>query len=385
MATGPIESDRVRRWRGEMIRATLFTLLFLKAEPSHAAQASFALADHAGLYVASDPLLGPARGLPDALYREPAAAGVYLRLVWARIEPESGRFDFSSLDREVARAVAAGRRLSISVMAGGRSPEWLARQGARVLRFRVGRGGVNRACVPIAVPLPWDAAYQRAYAAMMARVAARLRATPGAWAQLRVVKLTGIGRITEELRVPISVGADECGGDPNAQWRVVGYTPDRVVAAWSVLADTVATAFPGKLLGQDIIERNDFPAATGGGDDPEVKRRIIARGIARYPGRFLVQWNGLTASGPIAPTPIEARARGALLGWQTNAFRGLDGAGCNAKRRVKAMACDAQGYAAILERGVRTGAAYIEIWPDDALRFPKVVSGADAAIRRARW
>jgi hypothetical protein len=330
-----------------------------------------------GVYVASAPLNGPRQMLPDAAYRGPGS-GVYVRLVWAQVEPAPGRYDWSLLDAALARATAAGKKVSLSVIAGGRSPTWLAGQGVQVVEVAAARGA-NRTCDRIAVPVPWDAGYQKAYARMQAAVAARVRAR-GAWDAVRIVKLTGIGRITEELRLPITVRADPCGGDPSGQWRQAGYTPERAVAAWRVLADATARGFPGKLLAQDVLDRNDFPAASGPGDDPAVKRRIVADGIRAYPGRFAVQWDGLNLGGTLAGSVGEARARGALVGWQTNAFRGLNGAGCNPDRRSGPRACDAAGYAAMLRRGAAAGGGYLEVWEDDQRAFPKAVAEADRAL-----
>jgi hypothetical protein len=337
-----------------------------------------------GVYVAGAPLNGPGALLPDAAYRGPAG-GVYLRLVWAQLEPAPGRYDWRLLDRELARARRANRRVSLSVIAGGRAPPWLSGAGVRVVEVMAARGGrARRACGPIAVPVPWDAGYQRAYARLMAAVATRVRAG-GAWDAVRIVKLTGIGRVTEELRLPITTPAGaECGGDPSGQWRAAGYTADRAVAAWQGLADAAARAFPGKLLAQDVLDRNDFPAARGPGDDPSVKRRIVAAGVRAYPGRFAVQWDGLNLGGPLAGAVADARAQGALVGWQTNAFRGLDGAGCNPGRRSAPQPCDAAGFDAMLRRGTAAGGGYLEVWEDDAQRFPDAVARAERALATGR-
>ncbi|HEX8388883.1 MAG TPA: beta-galactosidase [Sphingomonas sp.] len=372
-------------WRGWAALALVAALAPASAQRRAVpGTARTAVADHRGVYVATGPLLNARRGIPEAVYAQPLGSGVYIRLVWTQIEPRPGAYDFSLLDAELARAVRAGRKVSLSVQAGARSPTWLADAGVGTVRLATRQGGANRICLPVAIPVPWDAGYQRAYARAMRAVADRIRATRGGWDAVRVVKLTGISRITEELRLPITAGANECADDPSAEWREAGYTPDRAVAAWTALSDGVARAFPGKLLGQDVIERNDFPATTGRGFDPSVKERIVAEGLRRYPRRFMVQWNALTVDGPLGETPLRAKARGAVLGWQTNAFRGLEGAGCNAERRGPPLACDARSYAALVLRGSGSGAEYLEVWARDALRFPDAVRAADAELRRGR-
>jgi hypothetical protein len=343
--------------------------------------------DFGGIYASTLPLLDARRLLPDGIYRNPAAAGVYIRLVWSVVEPRRGQYDFTLLDRELDRAVAAGKRVSLSVIAGGHAPAWLAAEGIPTLRFDIGRGGANRACITTEMGVPWDAGYQAAFAELWTALARHIRARPGAWEALRIVKLTGMNRITEELRIPADTGRrnDVCGQqDEAARWLSVGYTPQRAVEAWTRLAEGIATAFPEQLLSLDVLERNDFPPIGDDGRpvaDSPVKARIIAEGRRRFGPRFAVQWNGLTAEGPLAEAVLAAHRQGSPIGWQSNAFRGAEGAGCNAARNAQAEPCDEARFAAILRRGTGTGAAFLEIWAPDILRFPAAVRAADATLR----
>lgn len=345
------------------------------------------VADFAGVYASPGPLLNARRSIEDEIYRSKAASGVYVRLVWSQVEPKQGVYDFSLLDHELSRAVAAKRRISISVIAGGNAPPWLAASGIKTVRFDIGRGGANRACTTIEMGVPWDKGYQDAYVALWRAIADRTKLR-GASDLVRIVKLTGVNRITEELRLPGTAGQaeDVCGRtDDAAIWRKVGYRPQLVVDGWTRIAEGIGHIFPGKVLALDILERNDFPPI---GDDggviqtSPVKDRIIASGLKVFEGRFAVQWNGLTANGPLAETVLSSGARGAVIGWQSNAFRGLEGAGCNTQRLAKAEPCDSTGFAAILQRGIDKGGAYVEVWTKDVLRFPEAVRAADEAMRR---
>jgi hypothetical protein len=114
--------------------------------------------------------------------------------------------------------------------------------------------------------------------------------------------------------------------------------------------------------------------------DSPIKPAIIAEGQRRLGRRFALQWNGLTAAGPLSETVLAAGQRGVVTAWQSNAFRGVEGAGCNPARRAAPEPCDTDGFQAILQRGVATGAAYLEIWAADVLRFPAAAAAADAAM-----
>jgi hypothetical protein len=339
-----------------------------------------------GIYATPAPLFDARRLLPDTVHESQAASGVYIRLVWSQIAPQPGRHDFRLLDRELERAVAAGKRVSLSVIAGGYAPAWLAERGVQTLRFDIGRGGANRSCLGVEIGVPWDAGYQATFLETWSALLERVRAQQGGWDALRIVKLTGINRLTEELRLPALTERQEdvCGRqDETGRWAAAGFRPSLVVEAWTRIAQGIAERCPGKLLALDILERNDFPPI---GDDgagvveSPIKGRILAEGQRRFGRRFAVQWNGLTAAGPLSDTVLAAGRRGVVTGWQSNAFRGLDGAGCNPARRAAPEACDAGGYRAILQRGVATGAAYIEAWAPDILRFSDAAAEANAAL-----
>lgn len=365
-------------------RALLGGLLALPA--LRPARARAAPPGFAGLYATPPPLFDARRLLPDEVFGREGPSGVYVRLVWNVVAPRPGTYDFRLLDREVERALEGGKRLSLSVIAGGYAPAWLADRGVRMLPFDVGRGGAQRACLPVRIGVPWDAGYQAAFLELWGAIAAHLARRPGAMEAVRIVKLTGVNRLTEELRLPADTGRreDVCGRrDETAQWLEAGFRPSLVVGAWARMAEGIARLFPSAQAALDILERNDFPPVDERGatvEDSPIKARIIAEGERRFGRRFAVQWNGLTAAGPLAPTVLEAARRGTVIGWQSNAFRGLEGAGCNDARRAQAQACDAEGFSAILRRGLETRARYLEIWAPDALRFPRAVAGIERAL-----
>lgn len=342
-------------------------------------------ATYRGLYVATRPLLAGRKADTIDWARSPAS-GAYIRLTWAQVEPVPGRFDWSALDPVLDAAVGAGKKLSMSIITGGSSPAWLPGKAATVT-FRVGKGGDRRRCTQVVEGLPWDPAYQQRYVGVMRALADHLRSRPADYAALRIVKMTAIAQNTEELRLPSTDGdrlwrgrKDPCDqSDAVATWRAAGYAPEKVVAGWTAMAKGVARAFPDKIIAQDTLENNDFPDI---GDSGSVKREIVDDGIARLKGRFAVQWNGLTATGRIANSVVEAGRRGAIIGWQTNAFRGLNGAGCNADRLAVAATCSSKDYAAILARGIALGGAYIEVWPADVAAFPDAIRDAENRLHR---
>jgi len=340
--------------------------------------------DIRGIYVATRPLVKARAATVADVAAGAGASGAYIQLQWRLIEPMPGRLDFRMLDQQVRGALAAGRKISLSVIAGARSPQWLQAEGARMLDFQIARGG-QRQCETISMAPPWDPVYQRRYAMMMQALARHVREL-GADRAVRIVKLTGVARITEELRLPITVGrSGECGeADATARWRAAGYSSALLIKAWSMLANSVSVAFPTAVLAQDILERNDLPAdsmqdrAEGASD---LKQDIIRAGLRLFPGRFAIQWDGLNKDGDLPATPLAAHRAGAILGWQSNMRQGFGGAGCNVRQAGPPIACSPADFAELLARGVDSGASYIELWPEDAARFPDAVAAADQRLK----
>ncbi|HEY4773549.1 MAG TPA: beta-galactosidase, partial [Xanthobacteraceae bacterium] len=340
------------------------------------------LADFSGIYVATQPLHNVQRNLRDEVYQVDGVDGIYVRLVWRTIAPAPGRFDWSTLDRELDRVERTGKKLSIGVRAGAWTPGWLYEQGVRGSRFVVGAhgGGLGR-CDEHTLPWPWDDRYQQAYIDMMRALAAHLKARPRSYELLRIVKITGINQRSEEMRMPANAvaGIKRAGGcaisDAVSEWRAAGYRPSKVVEAWRRMAEGVAASFPDKLLAIEVLDRNDFPAIAepGRGELIDVKAQIVALGLGLFPGRFAVQWDGLSAV-RAADSVIASGRRGAIVGWQTNLFRGPEGgAGCEARTVYEAQPCTASSFRAILENGIAHGGRYIEVWAPDALRFGDVL------------
>jgi hypothetical protein len=359
----------------------LVWFLLLAGSPVAPAQES-QISKFSGFYAASPALRRERDALPDSIYSLPQVDGVYVRLLWRVIEPRPGMYDWRTLDREVDRAVRAGKMISIGVRSGSFTPDWLYAQGVKSSSFTITHRGAERGeCRRVNIPWPWDEQYQQAYARMMQALAKHMRERPGAYEALRIVKITGITRNTEEMRMPISTVREGNCEPALAVWQEAGYRPSKVIDAWENLAKAVGSAFPDKLLALSILDRNDFPPIDEEGQlvkpaDPDyvdAKDAILSRGLKLFPGRFAVQWNGLSGF-KVAPSVIEAGEKGAVIGWQTNMFKGRRaGSGCPIARGVDLGPCTKETYAQILELGLKNGGRYFEIWPANALEFSDVI------------
>ena len=372
------------------MRHLAWVLLLFVATVSGACSGASAAA-LSGVYAATPMLSSTSYNLPDSIYQSTDVYGVYIRLEWNVIEPTKHNYDWSTLDAETSRAVQYGKQISIGVATGMYSPGWLYHEGVEHATFIVDSQAGNGTCLKVTLPMPWDLTYQNEYAAMMSALSAHLQ--NNGYSQLQSVKVTIVGDDTEEMHLPAETRPRKggCQRVTNAimTFRQHKYRPSKVIAAWETGAQSVATAFPGLVLGVAIWNNNDFPLIDENGNrltserDPgwvDVKGDILSAGISTYPGLFMVSWNGLGQTEQSQPV-INAGANGAIEGWQTNMHNGSTRqAGCDSRPGHDYATCTLSRYQSILDNGIANGGQYLEIWPHDLLAFPDAVDEAQSKL-----
>lgn len=89
--------------------------------------------------------LSPADTLDDF----PGLSTVYLRLPWAYLEPEEGKFNWSMLDTPAQRWIAKGKRIALRLTTSENwmkyaTPEWVRNAGAKGTFYQFGKGRVEQ-------------------------------------------------------------------------------------------------------------------------------------------------------------------------------------------------------------------------------------------------
>ena len=172
-------------------------------------------------------------------------------------------------------------------------------------------------------------------------------------------------------------------------WQNAGYTPSKVMDAWKSTSTAINSAFPDKILALEVLENFDFPPFDENGQqvtfqDPhyvDIKQAVVADALRRFPGRFAIQWDGLSAE-RVVPSVIRAGEAGAIVGWQTNLFKGPKvGSGCESGAIAEAKICTPDTYIKILQNGLRNGGKYFEIWPTDAKQHAGAVKAFRAELK----
>lgn len=117
----------------------------------------------------------------DTLDDFPGLSTVYLRVPWAFVEPEEGRFNWALLDTPAQRWIAKGKRVAFRITCSENwirfaTPEWVKRAGAEGVFYEFGKGAVENG--PAWDPKFDDPVFLKKLDAFLAAMAARYAGNP---------------------------------------------------------------------------------------------------------------------------------------------------------------------------------------------------------------
>ena len=333
----------------------------------------------------------------------PGVDGLVLVIAWAGLEPTNQIFYWTNLDFWMDQAVALGKKVDVTVMAGSSIPAWVfapqANGGGGVapLNFTVSpHSGMTTNCIATTNAAPWDTNYLAAWNSMLSNLSGHLKSA-GTYSNVTLLRLTGINRTTDELRLPAetaqSTGLD-CVSNAPAIWQAVGYTPDKLLFGWSNILTSFETYFPDKPFSVAIITDNPFPPidnSTNIVDDSNdaANQPLLALAGQELPGRLVVQFNFLMSyTNANAAVPAAAQAYGTLTAYQSNNYYGQDGAGaaCGGDA-TNPVPCTNNTYLVELQEGIyplgltnSLRSQYIEVFPTNVISFSNAVWEAHSEL-----
>jgi hypothetical protein len=319
----------------------LTKVLWVALAPFAAAQA-----DLRGVYIYTNDVSQASKATAAQLaqsFNIPGVDGVALVIGWDAIEPNLGQYQWATLDQWLAQVIASGKKIDLVIPAGSSIPQWLfqpppAGAGAMQLDFTVSpHAGATGVCDTDNIPAPWDTAFLSQWDAMLAAVSAHLKNT-GTYNSITLLRLTGINRTTEELRLPAETAASTglaCVSDAISTWQRAGYRPSLLLQGWQAVVGSFLKSFPDKSFSVSIIPNDAFPGiaedgtviAGHAGDENEP---LLQWASQQLPGRLVVQFDFLMP-GEQASTVVTnaAQTYGTFAAFQTNEYLGPQGAGCS--------------------------------------------------------
>ena len=196
-------------------------------------------ADLRGIYVYVG--LETATNSPDAVplraaLNEPGVDGMLLVGLWSSIETNLNQYNWNQVDRWMDYAASLNKEITFSLRAGDGIPAWLYLPlpngaGATELNFSITpKDGKMGNCQPDTNAIPWEPAFLTNWSLMLSNLSAHLK-QHGTYRNLTLLRLTGINRTSDELRLPAETpdtnsltgtGLD-CVSNAPAIWQANGY------------------------------------------------------------------------------------------------------------------------------------------------------------------
>jgi glycosyl hydrolase family 42 (putative beta-galactosidase) len=396
----------VPTWKVAPRPAALIAALFFTA----GIHAQTRPADLRGVYVYTNDVSRISKPVATALTTSlgiPGMDGIVIVIGWSAIEPSPDQYQWVTLDSWIHQANSLGKKIDLIVTAGSDMPSWLfdaapAGAGAKPLQFTISpHAGATGLCQPEIIAAPWDPAFLSRWDSMLSALSAHLKAI-GAYDSITLLRITGINRTTDELRLPAETAQSTglaCVSDSLTTWQNAGYKPSRLVQAWDAITSSFQKSFPDKSFSIAIIPVNAFPAigedgAVIKGSPPDQNTSLISLAGRKFPGRLVVQFNFLMPGEAASPAVIGfAQTFGTMAAFQTNEYFGTTGQGAACSEPVtNPTPCTAETFMALMKTGIYPQgvsgplrAQYIEVFHANATAFPgDILQAHDELIPRRR-
>ena len=233
----------------------------------------------------------PGTNYPDQILNDSRVMGLDVAEKWPDIEPTEGVFDWSSLDSDVAQAVAHGKKILFAIASGGvQCPDWLLANYPDIQTFTFIDTNPYSPTYgqQLTIPVFWDPIFLAKTTALIQAAGARYAANPS----IVVVGTSFANCLGGDWNIP-STPQDI------ANWLAAGYTSELMVNAGETIIDATMAAFPN----QNVVLRIGLGAP---GLDPSVT--YLAETVVDYAtttyGRFITAKDALAATTPDPSTVL---------------------------------------------------------------------------------
>jgi hypothetical protein len=332
-----------------------------------------------GVYALQD----PGRPFAPEVVDNPNVDGLALRYRWQWLEPREGVYDWSGPDSEIARAASRGKKISISMMPGWGTPDWVYQAGATRYNYMFSPGGPMMGCRQLTIPVPWDPVFMAKWGSFLRAAGARYNANPAVVS----VKVLGINGNTPEMILPHAGPWSKCpDADELSNWQKAGYTRARLIQTWQAIANLWSSAFPSKGLVLELVPGGMPPIDDNGhliaranqNGDVTATQQILMLAVRTLGAQLIVQNDGLSGFWNWEAIP-QLQQRGVTTGYQM-LWSATGDRQCRMNRGQQP--CDpAAALNAAVNRGIASGARYLEIYPID-IRNPALQGVIADAHRR---
>jgi hypothetical protein len=290
-------------------------------------------------------------------------SGMALRSVWAVIQPYKGVYDWSFFDQGLGLARQYNKKISLSVAAGGFSPNWLINEGASYLNITIQTNFLPQP-EQLQMVLPWDPTFQREWSTFIHAMAARYDGS----SNVSYVYVGGPGNYIETYVVRTQQDYDA--------FNAVGGLPKWIESAKAVI-DMYGSSFKQTPFLMAVANPvGQIPSAQAAGES--AVEEVVNYGLAKYPGRFGVACDSLndnsatTGSTYFANQMIEQNSAMSPAGFQMLA----------AATNSPSTSTVTDLYTA-LAAGIELGGQFVEVYQTDCMnpQYTRMLSQANAYLK----
>lgn len=295
--------------------------------------------------------------------------GIFIRVKWSTVEPYEDNYDWTFIDSEIDQAIAYGKKVSIAIIAGDKTPRWIKKGGFTFLHFKIiphdGEGNPHWSDNPI----PWESVFIKSYTDLITDLRDHLKLNSARYNAISLIKICGINQETAETRLPYQdstciSGVDTASNAPQI-WIDNGYTPTKVIDTWKTFANTCSSKFPDKPLDIAILpDPNGFPSVNDNGiwvPDymNETTKTLVLTAASIYSSRMIIQYNAINDSTPSLPILDYAKQLGTNVAFQEQE---------NVNNRTDIT------VAKTIQNAVNNGALFIELFDNTIEEHPAAVA-----------
>ena len=205
----------------------------------------------------------------------PNLSGVCLHIPWDQIEKQSGKPDFTAIDKTVAVLRSIGMKYQLCLKPGAHTPSFVYADGAQAFEATVTnphRANVGQA---VKIPIPWDSIYERDFSRIIQQLGGRYASDPLCVS----VVLTCANFMSAEMHLPKT-------RQDLSRWRALGDYETKLLEVYKNFIDVWGTAFPKQELSLHASKVLDL--------SPSFCESVVDAGLSRFPKRFSIQSCQLT-------------------------------------------------------------------------------------------
>jgi hypothetical protein len=238
-----------------------------------------------------------ANGFPNQILNDPRIVGLDLVGGWPDIESRQGVYDWSSIDSELDKAEAHGKKVLLRIVSGGINvPDWLlGNPNVQTFTFTDTNPYHSTYGEQLTMPVYWDPIFLAKKIALIQAAGTHF----SSHSSVQVVACSFANSTTGDWDIPDT-------RQDIANWRQAGYTTELMVAAGEMIIDATMAAFPNQNVSLSV--------ARGAGNlDPtsDYLAETVVNYAATTYGRFITQKNSLAATTPDPGVDISL-----LFNWQ---------------------------------------------------------------------